>query len=112
MRKILIRELQDKVDWHINGEPYDGSKIINICLNGVDAETVVLSLDSVGIAVSSGSACSAHISTPSHVLKALGLKDEQARSSIRISFSKNTTNYDISIAARAIVDVVKVLKGE
>lgn len=96
---------------HINGTPFEDSKTINIRFDGVDGETLLVALDSIGIEVSAGSACSAHYSVPSHVLSAIGLTDDAARSSIRISVSKYTTFEEIDKAAKAIADTVKELRG-
>lgn len=96
---------------HINGMPHGNSKTINIRFDDVDGETLLVLLDSKGIEVSAGSACSAHYAEPSHVLSAVGLTDDEARSSIRISVSKYTTGEEIDDAIAAIIDSVKQLRG-
>lgn len=96
---------------HINGIPHGNAKTINLRFDGVDGETLLLLLDNKGVAVSAGSACSAHYATPSHVLTALGLTSDEARSSIRISVSKYTTSEEIDIASKAIIDSVLQLRG-
>lgn len=108
---IKCRILSEISDVYVNGMPYDNSRTINLRFNGVDGETLLLLLDSKGVEVSAGSACSAHYATPSHVLSALGLTDDEARSSIRISISKYNTNEEIEEAIQAIVDSVKQLRG-
>ena len=60
----------------------------NIAFEGIDSEPLLIALDLRGYAVSSGSACSSGASEPSHVLKAIGLSREQARSSLRISVGR------------------------
>lgn len=109
LNRRLFSELGETI--HINGTPYEGSKIINYRFDGIDGETLVLALNSVGVVVSAGSACTAHSAEPSHVLKAYGLTDQEARSSIRISLSKYTTMEDIATAADQIINSVKMLKG-
>lgn len=96
---------------HINGVPHGNSKTLNLRFDGVDGETLLLLLDNKGVAVSAGSACSAHYATPSHVLSAIGLTPDEARSSIRISVSKYTTSEEIDIASKAIIDSVLQLRG-
>lgn len=109
--ELLLSELTKKLDEiHVNGSPYSGSKIVNLLFDGVDGETLLLLLSKYGICVSAGSACSAHSAKPSHVLTALGLPDEGARSSIRISFSDLTTNEEICHATQVIADSVKKLQ--
>ena len=110
-RKLFLNELtKDLGEVWINGCPHDGSKTINLFFDGVDGETLLLLLNSKGILVSAGSACSAHSAVPSHVLTAIGLTDEEARSSIRVSFSVFTTDEEICEAAHVITDSVKKLQ--
>lgn len=63
------------------------------------------------IAVSSGSACTSASAEPSHVLKAMGVKDELAIGSIRFSLGRFTTEEEISIALQKIEEVVRAMKG-
>jgi cysteine desulfurase len=65
----------------------------NICFPGVNSERLILALQH--ISVSNGSSCSAATSEPSHVLKAMGLSDENALSSVRFSLSKFNTEAEI-----------------
>lgn len=111
-RETLLKDLRDGLgDVVVNGNPHMGSKTVNLLFEGVDAETLLLMLNNAGVCVSAGSACSAHSMRPSHVLIALGLTPEQARSSIRISFSDLTTIEEIHEAAHVIVSSVKQLTG-
>jgi cysteine desulfurase len=64
---------------------------LHFTLPGIDNERLIYALDERGIAVAAGSACSASDETSSHVLLALGMSDEQARSSIRLSMGRSTT---------------------
>lgn len=110
-RKLFLSELTKELGGvRINGCPHDGSKTINLFFDGVDGETLLLLLNNRGIVVSAGSACSAHSAVPSHVLTAIGLSDDEARSSIRVSFSVFTTNEEICEAAHVIADSVKKLQ--
>jgi cysteine desulfurase len=74
----------------------------SLCLTGHDAEGMVIGLDLAGVAVSTGSACSSGRIAPSHVLLAMGLSEEDARSSIRISLGRLTTPEDVRRAVEAI----------
>lgn len=111
IERIKQHILSELPSAHINGTPFANSKTINIRFDGIDGETLLMVLDSMGIEVSAGSACSAHYAVPSHVLSAIGLTDDEARGSIRISISKYTTIEEIDEAAQAIVDTVKELQG-
>ena len=108
MRELAENDLQGVV--HINGEKIiRPGKILNLRFDGIDSETLVLLLDSNGVAVSSGSACRSHDLSPSHVLKAMGLSNEEAGNSIRVSFSKTNTDEEVVDAARIVATCVKEL---
>lgn len=83
-----------------------GRKILNLRFDGVMAESLIMMLDSQGVCVSAGSACNSSSGKPSHVLKAIGLTDEEAKSSIRVSFSKNNTIEECKTAAEIIASCV------
>lgn len=69
--------------------------ICHVTIDGVDGDVVLFVLDADGIRVSTGSACQAGVSEPSHVLLAMGLSDEVAESPIRFSLGRDTTDEDI-----------------
>ncbi len=75
---------------------------LNLTFPGVLGESVLLALDLEGIQVSMGSACAAGSVEPSHVLLAMGLSHDEARSSLRLSLGWNTTRNDIARAANII----------
>ena len=88
-------------DWTINGDRdrrYRGN--LNIRREGVDANRLISDVREV--AFSAGSACASGSGRPSHVLRALGLSDTEARSSIRLGFGRYTTQEEIERAARLI----------
>jgi len=72
----------------------------------IDAQTVILSLDRKGIAVSSGSACSSGAPEPSHVLLSYGYTDKEALRTVRFSFSYKNNNYEIEIVIREIKNLI------
>ena len=82
----------------------------NITFPGVPADKLILALRD--LAVSTGSACSSGSGKPSHVLKALGLSDEQARASLRFSLGRFTTDAEIDYAIPHIVEAVESLNAK
>ena len=72
------------------------NKIISMRFDGIDSETLINMLSSRGVCISAGSACSSHQVQPSHVLKAIGLTNAEASSTIRVSFSDLTTSKEIT----------------
>lgn len=87
------------------------SKILSLRFDNIDAETLVIMLGERGVCVSAGSACSSHSSEPSHALKAIGLTNEQARSTIRVSFSEYNTVTEAHEAAEIVADCVRLLNS-
>ena len=77
----------------------------------VDNESLVMLLDMEGVAVSTGSACTANAIEPSHVLKAMGLDDEAVHGAIRFSFGKNISKSDIDYTIDTLAKVVEKLRG-
>jgi cysteine desulfurase len=84
---------------------------LNICVPGVDGQTLLATLSAEGLAVSSGSACSSEHPRPSHVLLALGLDEDQARASLRFGLSRFTTSQEIDTAADRIAAGVARLRS-
>ncbi|AXE54173.1 cysteine desulfurase family protein [Aurantimicrobium sp. MWH-Uga1] len=78
---------------------------------GLNGETLLLELEQQGVIVSSGSACAAGSDEPSHVLVACGIDPDVARTSIRFSFSHNTTAEELAMAAAAFVSAVSTVSG-
>jgi len=81
----------------------------NICFPGVNSEELIMALST--ISVSNGASCSAVTSKPSHVLKAMGLSDDEALSSIRFSLSKYTTEEEIDFTIEKVLDLCRKLRG-
>lgn len=83
-------------------------KTLNLCLSGIDGQTLLLMLDGKNICISAGSACRSHEAEPSHVLTAMGLTADEARSSIRISFSRMNTADEAVDAANIIASCIEI----
>ena len=97
---------------HTNGQPViKPGKVLNLRIDGVDAESLLLMLDAKDIYISAGSACCSHEATPSHVLLAMGLSEEDARSSARISFSKYNNFEEVTDAAEEMAFCIKALRS-
>lgn len=92
---------------HVNSsEPHCVAKILSLRFDGVDAQTLVLLADAHGVCISAGSACRAHDNKPSPALIAMGITEEQARSTVRISFSTDNSVKGVEDAARIIANCV------
>jgi len=75
----------------------------NLALPGLEAENMVIALDLDGVQVSSGSSCSSGKIAPSHVLSAMGVADELAGASVRVSFGWDSTDGDGDAVVAALV---------
>jgi len=82
----------------------------NLWFDFIEGEALVIALDLKGLAVSSGAACSSGAIEPSHVLLAMGLSQQRARSSIRLSLGKQTTQQDIDFALQTVPETVTRLR--
>jgi cysteine desulfurase len=80
---------------------------LNFGFRYVEGESLLLFLDSKGIAVSTGSACSSKKLEPSHVLMSLGLKAEECHGSLRITMGRSNTEEDVDYVARSITEAVE-----
>jgi cysteine desulfurase len=84
---------------------------LNFGFRYVEGESLLLFLDSMGIAVSTGSACSSHKLEPSHVLRSLGLKPEECHGSLRVTLGRSNTEDDVDYVAKGIAKAVERFKG-
>ncbi|MBP1673200.1 MAG: cysteine desulfurase [Bacteroidetes bacterium] len=104
LRDHFLKLLKDiKSDIVVNS-PLDNGLMntLNISFPGIKSKELMMMLDYHGISVSSGSACSTHSPKPSHVLKAIGLNDQQIFETVRISFGINTTISDLNYTIKTI----------
>ena len=105
LQRKLLAVFSDAV---ISGHPkHRLSSHLHISFPGIDAERLVFGLESRGVLVATGSACAANKGTRSHVLSAIGLDDETADGSLRLTLGRQTNEAEVSEAAQAIVDTVK-----
>ena len=84
---------------------------VNISIEGIEGESLLLSLDMYGICASSGSACTSGSLDPSHVLLAIGLKHEVAHGSLRISLSDENTEEDVDKILEVLPEIVSRLRS-
>jgi len=94
----------------VNGDGPRVPNTTNICFDHIEGEALEIALDLKGLAVSTGAACSSGAIEPSHVLIAMGLRPDQARSSIRFSLGKQTTKADIDFALALVPETVARLR--
>ena len=86
------------------GSDFNHSKVLSVRLVGIDAETMVIALGANGVCVSAGSACRSLEQEPSNVLRAVGLSDDEARDTLRVSFSRMNTYEEVEKAAGIIAE--------
>lgn len=111
LRDRLIEGLEQIPHARLNGDKekrLPGN--INFCFEGIEGESLLLLLDSKGIAASSGSACTSGSLDPSHVLLALGLPHEVAHGSLRLTLCGENTEEEIEYMIKTIPEVVDYLR--
>lgn len=109
LRDFYISEIESRFDnVKLNGDRFDRvSGNANISFEGVDAEELLLNLDSYGICASAGSACTSGLAAPSHVLLAMGLKEEYIQGALRVSFGLGNTMEDVKFLVDKIEECIK-----
>ena len=112
LRNFYISEVQKKISHiRINGDMENrlpGNA--NICFKGIDGGKLLSELDKKGICASSGSACSAGLLNPSHVLLAIGVPMQLARGSLRVTFGKGNNFEDTEYLVSNLEEIVKNLR--
>lgn len=100
-RRAFLRGLDGLSGWQVNGE--EGLEaVLNLRFDGVDNASLLYAADLHGVAMAAGSACASASVKPSHVLTAMGLSEQQAKSSVRISFGKDNTEEEAAYAATVL----------
>lgn len=113
LRETFLLALAENMSssFYVNGGISNGSNIISLTIPGVNSESLLLLLDQRDIYLSAGSACSAASSKASHVLKGIGLSDEDAACTVRISMGYDTTAEEMVVTAKAIAEISDRLKS-
>lgn len=112
LRDSLIQEVQRNIpDTILNTDRKNSAPAhANITFLGVEGESILISLDLAGVAVSTGSACASGKLEPSHVLLAMGVKKEVAHSTIRFTLGKFTKESDIKKTVKILPFIIKRLR--
>ncbi|MCM8801614.1 MAG: cysteine desulfurase NifS [Candidatus Omnitrophica bacterium] len=112
LRDRIIEEIQEKIpEVYLNGHPkLRLPNNVNFSIKYIEGESILLHLDLLGIAVSTGSACTSSSLEPSHVLLAIGLSPEIAHGSLRITLGRWTKEEDIDYLLEELPGVVDKLR--
>lgn len=116
LRQRLLKGLQASLDGIIVNSPLESSvpHILNISFDPLksplDGEVLLMNLDLEGIAISSGSACTSGSIEPSHVLLAMGRNEQTAKTALRFSLGRFTTEDDIDRAVVIVVNIVNKIR--
>lgn len=103
-RKLLLSELQG---YELINKKHTLDNFVVLCYNGIDAERLVFLLEEKEVYVATGAACAASKGVKSHVLKAIGLTEEQIAGSLRITLGETNNEAQIHEASKIINEVVK-----
>ena len=111
-RNYFIKLLEDKFDCELNGDSYYRlPNNINVTFSqNITGESLLYVLDMSGIKISTGSACNSHSVMPSYVLKEIGLTDEEAMRTVRITLSDYITYKDIDYVVDEIGKTIKLIE--
>lgn len=108
LQSLFVDMLSVKISAaRINGSYHKLVNNIHVTFPGQDNERLMMALDEHGIQCAVGSACSASSDEPSHVLKAIGMSDQAARSSLRFTLGRGTTEADIKKTVTVLKKIIK-----
>ncbi|WP_097006583.1 cysteine desulfurase family protein [Lacrimispora amygdalina] len=112
IKKAILEEINKSgIDYQINGnQEYCVDSTLNICFPGVSSEALMLSTKQY-CGVSNGSACTSKSYSPSYVLVAMGISEEQIESSIRISWGPNTLVEEVKEGINLLLETAKQICG-
>jgi len=112
LRDKFIKGLIDPILYSfLNGHPSERlPNNVAVRYSFIEGESMLLSLDMMGVAASSGSACTAKTLEPSHVLRAIGLKHEEAHGSLLFTLGKQNTEEEVDYVISIMPDIVKRLR--
>jgi cysteine desulfurase len=112
LRDKLIKGVLEKIDnSYLNGHPTQRlPNNANFSFSFVEGESIVIQLDLLGIAASTGSACATAKLEPSHVLLAIGLKPQEAHGSLRLTLGRWTTEKEINYVLKVLLEIIKKLR--
>ncbi len=111
LRKMLARGVLEIPDSWLNGHPekrIPGNA--SFCFRFIEGESLVVHLSMIGVAASTGSACSSKDLRPSHVLTAIGLKPFDAHGSLRLTLGKDNTKEDVDFVIKELPGIVSKLR--
>jgi cysteine desulfurase len=112
LRGRLIEGLLTIPGSHLTGHPTERlPNNASFCFEGVEGESILLNLDLLGIAASTGSACTSGSVDPSHVLLALGLPVELAHGSLRLTLGKGNSDEDVDTILSVLPGIIEKLRG-
>jgi len=113
LRDKLIKEIPNTIsEVYLNGHPTKRlPNNVNFSIKYIEGESILLNLDMLGIAVSTGSACTSSSLEPSHVLLAIGLSHEIAHGSLRITLGRWTKEDDINYLLEHLPKIVEKLRA-
>lgn len=114
LRNRLLDKLMKVHGVTLNGPEVGLNRLvnnINITIDGVNAEELVTLCSLNEVYIGKGSACQSYDPKPSHVLKAIGLTDEQAFNTIRITLSAENTEQEIDTAAEIIIKLIEIIRN-
>lgn len=113
LRDKLIKGIEDNIDDVILNGPRDKRRLANnvhVCFRYIEGEAILLNLDMLGIAASSGSACTSGSLDPSHVLLSIGHPHEIAHGSLRLTLGLGNTEEDVDYVIDVLPGVIKKIR--
>jgi cysteine desulfurase len=112
LRDVLLRSIRDRVPGTVTNGDVERRlpNNVNVSFRGVHGESLLVALDLAGIMASSGSACTSGSLEPSHVLRAIGLPEELAQASLRLTLGRDTSEAQVARVVDTLAEIVARLR--
>ena len=113
LQAIFLEGIAELDGVFINGEKEERTAaVLSLRVAGVDNATLLYKADLEGLCIAAGSACASASVKPSHVLLAMGMSEQAARETVRVSFGRQNTEEEVALAAKIFVKTVKSLRKD
>lgn len=111
-RELFLKEILSLGGVTVNGGSKEIPSIVNLCFDGLSSVDILYKLDLRGVCAAAGSACASSSVRPSHVLLAMGMSEERAKSCVRFSFGKGNDEEQAKKAAEILKEIVEELRAK
>jgi cysteine desulfurase len=112
LRELFLKKISSLDGVFVNGKGDCLPSVLNVRFEGVENVAFLYAMDLKGVSLAAGSACASASVKPSHVLTAMGLSEKQAKSSIRFSIGRETTEEEIDVVLEKMGEILRKIRNK